>query len=83
MAAVKKGGDRQALHEKLRTYSLSAKQEGDPTSFLRSVAADRDFDLSKKEIDAILSVDAFIGRSEEQVREFIAAEVTPLLKRYS
>lgn len=67
MAAVKKGGDRQALHEKLRTLAL----EGDTKTLLARIAQDKSFDLSEHELKKIVSVEAFIGRAPEQVEALI------------
>jgi adenylosuccinate lyase len=83
MDAVKKGGDRQALHEKLRVYSQQAaavvKEEGGQNDLVDRIAADSDFLVSKKEIRAILEPKNFIGRSVRQVEEFVCACVDPLL----
>jgi adenylosuccinate lyase len=75
MAAVKKGGDRQALHERIRIYSLEAanriKHEGLPNNLLEQIAADEAFGISKKELEGLLDVQQFIGRSPQQVEEFL------------
>ncbi|PIS01875.1 MAG: adenylosuccinate lyase [Chlamydiae bacterium CG10_big_fil_rev_8_21_14_0_10_35_9] len=76
MKAVKKGGDRQHLHEKLRAYSQNALDD-----FFEKVAADSDFQLTKEEIDETKQTKTLIGRSEEQVHEFITNEVTPILQK--
>jgi len=86
MAAVKKGGDRQAIHERLRLHSLAAgrkiKVEGERGDFLERVAEDREIGLSLTELHQLLKIDHFIGRSKEQVTEFLTREVHPILKRY-
>ncbi len=86
MSAVKKGGDRQELHEKLRTYAMQAgkmvKEEGLDNDLIERVLADPSFMLEKSEIDAILKPENFTGRSSEQVDEFIANCVKPLLDKY-
>lgn len=67
MAAVKKGGDRQKLHEELRQLSLSGK--GD--TLLSRIAQNPSFGLSENDLKQIVSVEAFIGRAPEQVEELI------------
>lgn len=82
MTAVKKGGDRQELHEKLRTHSIAAakvvKEEGGENDLIHRICADPSFQLTKEEIDAILKPINFVGRSVEQVTEFMEAYITPL-----
>ncbi len=86
MDAVKKGGDRQALHERLRVHSQAAarvvKEEGGQNDLVDRIAADPAFMVSKAEIEAILEPTNFIGRSEEQVTEFVAEVIDPLLKAH-
>jgi len=86
MAAVRKGKDRQAVHERLRLHSLAAgrkiKIEGEKGDFLERIAEDKEIDLSKKELAEILKIENFIGRSKEQISEFLSREVEPILKRY-
>ena len=67
MAAVKKGGDRQVLHERLRTLSL----EGPSNTLLSRIAQDKSFQLSEEELQKIVSVGAFIGRAPQQVEELL------------
>jgi adenylosuccinate lyase len=86
MAAVKKGKDRQILHEKLRKYSLDASQkikEGFSENLLKVISQDSDFGLSEKEIFEIAKPENFIGRAIEQTHEFLNQEVDPILKKYS
>ena len=70
MKAVKKGGDRQELHERLREHAVAAaavvKQEGKPNDMIARVEADPAFGLTREEIEAELSPEAFTGRSTEQ-----------------
>ncbi len=84
MDAVKKGGDRQVLHEKLRVHSQAAarvvKEEGGKNDLVDRIAADPAFMVTKAEIEAILQPEHFTGRSAEQVDEFLAACITPLLE---
>ncbi len=85
MSAVKKGGDRQELHEKLRQHSLVAakvvKEEGGENDLIDRVCADPAFQLSHEEIDAILDPKNFTGRSSEQVTEFLEEVVNPVLEQ--
>ncbi len=85
MACVRRGGDRQRLHEVIRTHSQAAakrvKDEGADNDLLERLAGDPEIGMSRAEIDAVLDVRAFVGRAPEQVDEFLAAEVDPLLER--
>lgn len=87
MNAVKKGGDRQALHEKIRVYSIEAgktvKELGLPNNLVELIAADPAFGLTEQEIFAELTPSRYIGRCPEQVEEFISDYVKPVLDRYS
>ncbi len=79
MSAVQKGGDRQALHERLRVHSQAAaeaiKKEGSKNDLLQRITEDSDFNLTEKEMEKLMNVQAFIGRSPEQVYEFLKTEV--------
>ncbi len=83
MDAVKKGGNRQDLHEKIRQYSMQAgarvKQEGLDNNLCELILADPMFMISKEEMDAIMAPENFIGRCPQQVEEFIANCVKPVL----
>ena len=83
MKAVNKGGDRQELHERLRTHAVAAaavvKQEGLPNDMIARVEADPAFGLSREEIEAELSPEAFTGRAPQQVEEYLAEVIRPLL----
>lgn len=83
MDAVKKGGDRQVLHEKLRTYAMEAgkqvKEKGLENDLIERVLADPDFGLNEEDVKKILKPENFTGRSEQQVEEFVANCVKPLL----
>lgn len=84
MDAVKKGGDRQVLHEKLRTYAMEAgkqvKEKGLENDLIDRVLADPDFGLNEEDVKKILKPENFTGRSEQQVEEFVANCVKPLLE---
>lgn len=86
MAAVKKGGDRQELHEKIRQHSIAAghnvKHEGGDNDLLERLAADPDFDLNLEELKAALKPSLYVGRAPEQTAEFVADEIVPILERY-
>jgi adenylosuccinate lyase len=80
MKAVKKGGDRQELHERLRQHAAAVvKQEGKPNDMIARVEADPAFGLTREEIEAELSPEAFTGRSAEQVTEFLRDIIQPVL----
>ncbi|MCR5815901.1 MAG: adenylosuccinate lyase [Ruminococcus sp.] len=83
MDAVKKGGDRQELHEKIREYSMVAgsnvKDKGLDNNLCELILADPMFMINKEEMDAIMKPINFIGRCPEQVDEFIAECVKPVL----
>jgi adenylosuccinate lyase len=79
MAAVKKGKDRQVLHEKLRSLALKAKEEGRASHLLEHIIADPDFSLSTSEISDLLKMERFIGLAPLQVEEYLKSEVIPLL----
>jgi len=84
MNAVKKGGDRQELHEKIRTYSMEAgrqvKEFGLPNDLIDRIVADKSFGLTKDEIMSELKPINYIGRADKQTEEFLADCVAPLLK---
>ena len=84
MQAVKKGGDRQELHEKLRTHSLAAaavvKEEGGENDLIDRIAADSAFMLSKEEILSVMEPIHFVGRAPKQVEEFLRDCVKPVLE---
>jgi adenylosuccinate lyase len=83
MEAVKRGGDRQELHEKIRRHSMEAgavvKDEGRPNDLLARIAGDPAFCLSESEIERLLSPADYIGRSAEQTEEFIRDFIEPIL----
>lgn len=85
MEAVKKGGDRQELHERLREHSIAAaavvKEQGGENDLIERVCADPLFNLSREEIDAILIPENFTGRSSQQVDEFLQECINPILTK--
>lgn len=83
MDAVQAGGNRQELHEKIRTYSMEAgavvKKEGKPNDLLERIAADPAFGKSLEELQAIMEPKLYVGRSPEQTEEFVRDYVQPIL----
>jgi len=75
MEAVKAGGDRQELHEKIRVYSMEAarevKEKGNENDLIERIAKDEAFGLDITKLNQVLDPKNYIGRSKEQVEEFI------------
>ena len=85
MEAVKRGGDRQALHEIIRTCSMAATarmKEGEPCDLLRRLAAEPAFGMTEAEMEAVLDPALYIGRCPQQVDAFLA-QIRPLLAEAS
>ncbi len=84
MDAVKAGGDRQELHEKIRTLSMEAgrnvKVEGRENNLLELIAADPEFNLSLEELQALMEPSRYVGRSVEQVDAFLTQVIRPILE---
>lgn len=84
MDAVKRGGDRQELHELIRKYSMEAgknvKQEGKDNNLAELIAQDSAFGLTLDEINDIMQPRNFIGRAPEQTDDFLKEVVTPVLE---
>jgi len=87
MDAVKRGGDRQILHERIRQLSLEAghtiKDLGQPNDLVERIAAEPMFGLTREEIEAHLDPSRYIGRCPEQVDEFLERDIKPVLTRYA
>ena len=83
MDAVKAGGDRQELHEKIRTLSMEAgknvKEKGLENNLLELIAADPAFNLSLDDLKAAMKPERYTGRAKEQVDEFLAEVIQPIL----
>ena len=83
MEAVRRGGDRQAVHERLRLHARAAAtavlEKGGANPFLGLVAEDPEVPLDRSELDALLDPARFVGRAPQQVREFLAEHVQPVL----
>ena len=84
MESVKKGGDRQELHERIREHSMAAAQrvkgEGLDNDLIKRIIADNSFNLSKEEIISIIDPNKFVGRAPSQVVEFIDEYVKPIIE---
>lgn len=84
MNAVKRGGNRQELHEKIRVHSLEAakmvKVEGKENDLIDRIANDSEFGISKEEILAILKPELYVGCALVQVENFLNNVVYPIIK---
>ncbi len=84
MDAVKKGGNRQELHERIRELSMEAgnnvKIEGKENNLLELIAADSAFNLSVEELQKTMEPSKYIGRSKEQVETFLSNHIRPILE---
>jgi len=85
MEAVKKGGDRQELHEIIRQYSMEAAsriKQGESNNLIQKILENAKFKLTEEEIQEMLKPEIFIGRSMSQVEEFIEEYVNPKIEKY-
>lgn len=86
MACVKRGGDRQELHEVIREHSQAAaarvKEEGADNDLLERLAADKRISMDAGDLEAVLDLRAFAGRAPEQVTVFIEEHARPVLDRH-
>ena len=84
MDAVKAGGDRQELHEKIRTLSMQAgtnvKVNGLENNLLELIAADPAFNLTLEELQKTMQPEKYTGRAKEQVEEFLSEVIAPILE---
>lgn len=87
MAAVKKGADRQEMHEIIRQHSMDAatamKLEGKPCDLLTRLAEDKRFILDESQLHDVLNPADYIGRAPEQVSEYVEMFVIPALKEHN
>ncbi|WP_027623492.1 adenylosuccinate lyase [Clostridium lundense] len=85
MEAVKKGGDRQELHERIREHSMEAarrvKAEGLDNDLIQRIIDDSSFNMSKEEILSLIDPKKFIGRAPGQVKDFVEEVVNPILEK--
>jgi len=83
MAAVKAGGDRQELHERIRTLSMEAGQnvkvKGLENNLLELIAADPAFNMTLADLKATMDPALYTGRAKEQTEEFVQEVIQPLL----
>ncbi|MGN1043617.1 MAG: adenylosuccinate lyase [Acutalibacteraceae bacterium] len=84
MEAVKSGGDRQILHEKIREYSMAEayliKKEGKENHLLEKILTDKDFKLSENQLDKIKNPKNYVGRASNQTEEYIKEIIMPLIE---
>ena len=84
MDAVKKGGNRQELHERIRELSMEAgrnvKVEGKENNLLELIAADAAFKLSIEELQETMDPAKYVGRSKEQVETYLSNHIRPILE---
>ena len=85
MEAVAKGGDRQDVHERIRRHSMAAaqavKQEGRPNDLLERLATDEAF--QQIDLQTLTDPSRFVGRAPQQVDEFLAEVIDPILAQHS
>ena len=85
MDAVKAGGDRQELHERIRMLSMKAgkniKEEGKENNLLDLIAKDSAFNLTREELEKTMKPSKYVGRSKEQVEAFLKNHIYPLLEK--
>ena len=83
MEEVKRGGDRQELHERVRVHSMAAaakvKQEGKPNDLLERILEDDTFKMSREELMGAVKPENFVGRAPSQVEEFLESYIDPIL----
>ncbi len=86
MDAVKRGGNRQELHERIRTHSMAAskriKEDGEENDLLQRIAADPAFGVTLEELEAILVPEKYVGRAPEQTEDFLKETVAAALAPY-
>ena len=84
MDAVKAGGDRQELHEKIRVHSMAAgavvKNEGKENDLLERIAADESFGLTLEQLKARMNPAEYVGRAPGQTREFVRDYLNPIFE---
>jgi adenylosuccinate lyase len=84
MAGVKAGGDRQQLHERIRLHSIAAVQAikaGQPNDLLTRISTDPAFGAVQGEIAGLIAPTRFAGRAPEQVDDYLAGTIYPLLQQ--
>lgn len=85
MHAVKMGGDRQELHEKIRVHSMEAgkrvKVDGKENDLIDRIVADPSFNITREEIESVLRPENYVGRAPKQTEEFLSEVVKPILDK--
>lgn len=86
MAAVKRGGDRQELHERIREHSMAAgkvvKEDGGKNDLLERIAADDAFGMSAQDLGTLMNPADFVGRAPQQTEEFVRDRVRPVIEKH-
>lgn len=86
MDAVKRGGNRQELHERIRVHSMAAgkvvKEEGGENDLLTRIANDPMFGVTLTELQDLIRPEKYVGRAPEQTEDFLAEVVGPILEKY-
>lgn len=86
MEEVKRGGDRQELHERVRVHSMAAaaqvKQEGKANDLLERIIADDYFKMSEEELMSAVKPENFVGRAPQQVEDFLKECIDPILSAH-
>ena len=84
MDAVKKGGNRQELHERIRVHSMEAgkmvKMEGKPNDLLQRIANDETFGLTMEELNSIMVPSNFVGIAPQQTEDYVKNHVMPVIE---
>lgn len=87
MEAVKHGGDRQELHEKIRVHSMAAgkvvKQDGGENDLLERIANDPAFGVTLEQLNEIMKPELYVGRAPQQTEEFVENYIKPIAEKYS
>ena len=87
MDAVKRGADRQELHERIRIHSMEAskniKEEGNKNDLLERIASDPVFNLTIEQLNNLLTPQNYIGMAKEQTEEFLSSNIRPILEENS
>ena len=85
MDAVKAGGDRQELHERIRVHSMAAgkvvKEEGKENDLLERIANDDMFGMNMEQLEAIMDPNKFVGRAPQQTEEYFHDFISPILEK--
>ena len=86
MEAVKRGGDRQELHERIRVHSMAAgkivKQDGGENDLLQRIADDPAFGVTLDQLKAVMKPELYVGRAPQQTEEFVENFIKPVTEKY-